>query len=227
MGQPGRRGGVMVVHDFGESLAYSHSQADQPWWEEVYRRAFPDMVSMVDLRHDGWHQRAGRDRAIVLSTGRTIYIDEKSRKEDWPDILVEIWSVYPKAGRPPYPEVAGAKPGWAVEVKDCDWLAYAIEPTRTCYLLPYLGLRAAVAKKLHVWKDRATSRRDGFRWCLAPNGTYDTISIAVPTEILKRAINNALTVTWSTAGERVVEPSDDEEEDWPPVTQPGNGRAAA
>lgn len=188
-----------MTHDFRTSLAYSHEQSDQPWWEAVYRRAFPDMVSMADLRHDGWHQRAGRDRVIMLSTGRAIYVDEKSRKEDWPDVLIEIWSVYPKSGTPPYPEVPGAKPGWAVEVKDCDWLAYALEPARTCYLFPYLGLRAAVVSKLHVWQDRATTRRDGFRWCVADNGRYRTISIAVPTEILQKAIANAMTVKWSAA----------------------------
>ena len=190
----------MTVHDFDESLAYSHSQSDQPWWEEVYRRAFPDMVRMEDLRQDGWHQRAGRDRAIMLPTGRVIYVDEKSRKEDYGDILVELWSQYPKGGVPPFHAVPKAKPGWAVEVKDCDWFAYAIEPARTCYLLPYLGLRAAVVSKGHVWQRLASkpteAERQGFRWCKVPNRVYDTINIAVPTDVLQKAITNAMTVTW-------------------------------
>ena len=51
----------MTVHRFADSLAYSHSEADAPYWLEVYQQAFPDMVDMIDLRSHGWHQKAGRD----------------------------------------------------------------------------------------------------------------------------------------------------------------------
>ena len=187
-----------MSHDFAASLAYSHDQADQPWWEQVYRRAFPDYVTMVDLRGDGWHQRAGRDRAVVLASGRTIYVDEKARSEAYDDVLVEIWSVYPKGGRPPYPPVDGAKPGWAREPKDCDWLAYAIVPTRTCYLFPFLGVRAAFEKNRASWLRKATDRVGGFRFAVSPNRTYDTIGIAVPVATLRAAIHDAMTVTWAT-----------------------------
>lgn len=47
---------------------------------------------MVSVRDDGWAQRGGIDRVITLACGRTIKIDEKVRKEDWPDILLERWS---------------------------------------------------------------------------------------------------------------------------------------
>lgn len=186
----------MTVHDMGRSIAYSHEQSDQPWWEPVYRRAFPDMASMVDLRHDGWHQRAGRDRAIVLSSGRTIYVDEKVRTAAYDDTLVEIWSVYPKTDGPPYRPVAGARHGWARKPLDCDWLAYAFVPTATCFLLPFLGIRAALEKSKWVWAKSATEKTDGFRWVVAENSRYNTISIAVPTWILRDAITDAMTVYW-------------------------------
>lgn len=185
-----------MIHHFRESLRYSHDQSDQPWWDEVYRRAFPDMVATIDLRPDGWHQRAGRDRAIVLSTGKTLYVDEKCRKETYPDILVEIWSVYPLNGQPPFPSVRGTKLGWACEPKDTDWLAYAFVPSRKCHLLPFLGIRSAWLKKGHRWAALAGEKRDGFRYVVSPNDGYDSINIAVPTDILYRAINNAMTVTW-------------------------------
>jgi hypothetical protein len=94
----------MSVHEFDERLAFSHGQSDQWWWEVVYRRAFPDMVSMVDLRADGWHQRAGRDRAVVLSSGRAVYVDEKVRNKSYRDIALEIhlpqiWQAPVQAGR--------------------------------------------------------------------------------------------------------------------------------
>ncbi len=186
----------MTVHDFNERLAYSHEQSDQPWRETVYRQAFPDMTTLVDLRGDGWHQRAGRDRAIVLSSGRTIYVDEKVRSEAYDDIAVEIWSVYPRDGVSPYKPVPTAVPGWARKPLDCDWLAYAFVPTQTCYLFPFLGLRAAVEKSKRVWVDNASSNTNGFRWVIANNGRYNTVSIAVPTWILSDAITEALTVSW-------------------------------
>jgi len=199
-----------VSHDFAASLTYSHSQADQPWWEQVYRRAFPDFVAMVDLRRDGWHQRAGRDRAVVLASGRTIYVDEKVRRKAYDDVAVEVWSTYPKNGRPPYPPVVGAEPGWARKPLDCDWLAYAFAPTRTCYLFPFLGVRAAFAAYGSKWIAAATTERDGFRWCVADNRRYDSISIAIPVATLRAAINDAMTVTWSVSNA-----------DWPPIARPG------
>lgn len=190
----------MTAHDFSERLAYSHSQADAPYWGEVYRQVFPDMVHSLDLRHDGWHQRAGRDRVIILSSGRPIYIDEKVRTRDYGDFLVEVWSQYPSRGAPPYPRRPGAVPGWAVEPKDCDFLAYAIEPTQVCYILPFLGLRAAWVKHGAIWRAKASNRADGFRWAAAPNGRYQTISITMPTDVLRACVNDALTVCWGLAG---------------------------
>lgn len=187
-----------MTHDFAASLAYSHEQADQPWWDTVYRRAFPDFTTSVDLRADGWHQRAGRDRAIVLTSGRTVYVDEKVRSEAYDDVAVEVWSVYPKAANPPYPPVPSAKPGWARKPLDCDWLAYAFVPTQTCYLFPFLGVRAAFASYGSVWVEAATAKRDGFGWVVAKNNRYDTVSIAVPIWTLRSAIADATTVTWSS-----------------------------
>ena len=187
----------MTVNDFGERLRYSHGQSDAPYWPAVYRQAFPDMVHLLDLRHDGWHQRAGRDRAVILASGRSVYIDEKVRSKDYQDILIEVWSTYPKTGAIPYPLTPGAAPGWGVKPLDCDFLAYAFEHSRICYLLPFLGIRAAWAKHGAMWRSKATDEEGGFRWVKAPNRTYNTISIAVPTKILQDCVNDALTVCWA------------------------------
>jgi hypothetical protein len=190
---------VSAVHDFTERLAYSHSQSDQSWWDEVYRQAFPDMVGSVDLRANGWHQTAGRDRAITLGTGRTLYVDEKVRQESYADILLEVWSVYPKGRGAPYPEVPGAKPGWVAKTQDCDYLAYAVEPLRVCYLLPYFSLRAVWAQHGARLRSYAETRRNGYRWVTAPNRGYQTISIALPLDDLYQYMSEAMTVRWGTA----------------------------
>jgi hypothetical protein len=64
------------VHNFKQSLARSHAQADAPWWLDVYRRAFPSLASSVCVRNDSWAQRGGIDRVRTLKGGRTITIDE-------------------------------------------------------------------------------------------------------------------------------------------------------
>ena len=202
----------MTTHDFRERLDFSHRLADAPWWEPVYRRAFPDFVTMVDLRQDGWHQRAGRDRAIVLSTGRTLYVDEKGREKDWPDVAVEIWSQYPKGQRQArYPRRPGAIEGWSRKPLDCDFLAYAFVPSRRCHLFPFLGVRAAVVKHGAQWGQEAASNFEssqrgqrphtGLRWIHSPNRSYDTISLGVPLAQFLAAINDALTITWTEADE--------------------------
>lgn len=187
----------MTVHDFDRQLEYSHGQSDAPYWQEVYQQAFPDMVHLLDLRHDGWHQRAGRDRAIILASGRSIFVDEKVRSKDYQDILVEVWSAYPLAGHKPYPPHASARPGWGVKPLDCDFLAYAFERSRTCYLLPFLGIRAAWKKHAAMWIGKASTREGGFEWVEARNRTYKTISIAIPVRVLQDCVNDALTVCWS------------------------------
>jgi hypothetical protein len=187
----------MKTHDFDEQLGYSHRQADGAYWPEIYRQAFPDMETLIDLRHDGWHQRAGRDRAIVLRSGRMVYVDEKVRRTAYDDILIEVWSRYPLSGEKPYPPVALAVPGWGAEPKDCDFLAYAFESTQVCYLLPFLGIRAAWHKHGSMWRGKASSKEAGFRWVRAPNRKYNTISIAIPPRILQDCVNDALTVCWT------------------------------
>lgn len=187
----------MTTHDFDEDLRYSHSQASADYWPQVYRRAFPDMVHSLDLRHDGWHQRAGRDRAIILASGRSIFIDEKVRRKVYDDIAIEVWSTYPKDGEIPFPARQGATSGWGVKPLDCDFLAYAFEPIRTCYLFPFLGIRAAFAKHRGMWRDKATAKEGGFHWVKAPNRRYDTISIGVPIRVLHDCINDALTISWA------------------------------
>ncbi len=83
-----------MIHDFGECLDFSHAQEDQPFWGQVYRKAFGStMCGFYCLRDDGWAQRAGIDRHVCLQDGTILKIDEKVRREDWPDILLEVYSV--------------------------------------------------------------------------------------------------------------------------------------
>jgi hypothetical protein len=173
----------MTVHDFTRSLAASHAQADAPWWETVYRQAFPAFETMVNLRADGWAQRGGIDREIVLSDGTVLKVDEKVRSRDWADIALERWSDRDRR-----------TPGWVQKGLTCDFIAYAFVPSGTCYLLPFQTLRRAWQTEGRAWIDKAEQGRDGFRVVLAQNNGYTTESVAVPIPVLLDAIRDSMVI---------------------------------
>jgi hypothetical protein len=169
----------MTVHNFNESLARSHSYADAPWWEDVYRQAFPGFASMVSVREDGWAQRGGIDRSITLKSGKTLWVDEKVREKEWADVLLERWS-----------DSRNRVPGWIQKDLACDYIAYAFAPLQKCYLLPFQPLRRAWILNGRQWCEEYKEVR-------ADNGRYVTVSVAIPTDILFAALNGAMVVNWA------------------------------
>ena len=165
-------------HDFSESLAKSQAQADAHWWLDIYRLAFPSLASAVNVREDGWAQRGGIDRVLTLKSGRTLTVDEKVREKDWPDILLERWS---DEGR--------EKPGWIQKELACDFIAYAFVPSATCYLLPFQTLRRA-------WRVYGRDWIETYPTIRARNAGYTTASIAVPRDVLFKALSDAMIVRW-------------------------------
>ena len=177
----------MKTHSFKESLAFSERQSDAPWWELVYREAFPTFEAMAIVRRNGWAQESGIDRVITLASGKTITVDEKVRDKDWPDILLEYLS-----------NVERKRPGWVVKDLACDFLAYAFVPTSTCYLLPFPTLRTAWRKNGQRWVDNARAAQRGYRIVDAWNEPgYTTRSVAVPIPEVMQALSNAMIIHWA------------------------------
>jgi hypothetical protein len=174
-----------VVHDFKESLERSHSYADAGWWFDVYRAAFPNLASAVNVRQDGWAQRGGIDRVLTLESGKTLTVDEKVREKDWPDFCLEYWSDESKKIK-----------GWVAKDLACDFIAYAFVPSQTCYLLPFQTLRQA-------WRRNAKAWVDAYRPIRAQNRGYVTVSVAVPIQTLLGALTDAMVVTWPEHKEAV------------------------
>ena len=169
---------MKVVHDFKTSLARSHSYADATWWTDVYRQAFPTMVHAHDVRQDGWAQRAGVDRQILLRDGTMIEVDEKVREIDYGDIFLEYWSDWERRIH-----------GWVAKDLKCDFIAYAVAPTRTCYLLPFPLLRRA-------WNQHGRSWVATYGRKEADNGHYVTFGVAVPVGVLLGALKDSMVITW-------------------------------
>lgn len=170
------------VHDFQECLEMSHQADELPFWEEVYRKAFPNMAAMINHRQDGWHQRAGIDRSVVLDNSNRILIDEKVRGRNkktgavYKDIALEYISN----------DRSGA-PGWVCKSLAADYIAYAIAPFGWCFLLPVVQLQSAWEKNQQEWMKKYPCKP-------APNKGYQTWFCAVPVNILFKAIGQELRI---------------------------------
>lgn len=180
----------MTVHSFTEQLAYSEERRDEWWWEVVYRSFFgSEFEAMHDVIEAGDKQRKGIDRVIYRRTLREVFIDEKVRRKDYGDVLLERWS-----------DVDRKVDGWAVKPLDAHFIAYAIEPAQTCYMLPVLPLQRAVAEYGEQWWKNGQDGKYGFKIVVARNRagsrTWRTASVSVPTELLLSAMNCACAVSW-------------------------------
>ena len=169
---------MSITHDFYESLALSETIANAPWWEHVYRNAFPYFESMELVPSGTPEQLAGIDRIIRLEGGGVIFIDEKVRHTDYDDILLETQS-----------SVEHKTWGWACKPLLCDYIAYVFLPSKRCYLFPFQQLQQAL--KIH-WDDW----RYKYKTVPSPNRSYTTQSLAVPIAVLQQAIIEAGFISW-------------------------------
>lgn len=167
-----------VVHDFKECLAFSHAAEDLPVWNEVYRKAFPNMVQMVTYRQDGFWQREGIDRGIILSTTKQLFVDEKVRGTRYSDVALEFMS-----------SDRGNTPGWVCKPLRADYIAYLIAPLGKCYLLPVPQLQNAWERHGERWKVVHGTKP------VANNG-YKTWFCPVPAKELFMAIGQELRVSF-------------------------------
>jgi len=165
---------------FAEDLKYSHDCEVADCWREIYENAFPCMVAMIDHREDGWHQRSGVDRSVLMCNSKQILVDEKSRRiKDTGDIMLEYVSNDNRG-----------TPGWVEKSLMADYIAYAFMPSGTAYLLPVLQLQSAWAKNKDAWVAAYGTRA-------AKNESYLTLNCPVPTNVLFPAIGSALRVEFS------------------------------
>ena len=172
-------------HSFREQLSYSHSMANAPWWEEVYRRAFGTIASMTDIREDGWCQRSGVDRIVILESGKIIKVDEKVAKSIYPTFPIEQWS-----------SLEDRRDGWVKKPMDTDFIAYAEAPTGMVWMWPVLALQRAWREYGRQWVSRYGHKK-------VPNYNYTTIIVPVPKMELMSAIRDALVVHYEPMGSYV------------------------
>ena len=181
--------GVVKFHSFEESLKKSHSAEDLPFWNEIYKKAFPTLIAIINHRKDGDHQRLGIDRSIVLENSKQILVDEKTRFKNektgkiYNDIALEYWS-----------DIDRQIPGWVCKPLLADYIAYAIAPLGKCYLLPVIQLQEAWKRNHIEWIKNgfiinAKNKNGNFYWT--------TVSVGVDPKILFAAIGKNLRIDFT------------------------------
>lgn len=158
MGSMGKRG----MNDFQIDLEYSLKERDNVLFDNLYYRVFPHLQKIkfvTDLKL----QKQGIDKELIFGNGKHIFIDEKKRRKDYGDILLEEYSNW-----------ECKVIGWLGKSKKTDYIVYAIMPTKTVYFLPFLLLQKAWLHNYKNWLRK-------YGRIFADNPGYKTSNIAVPT----------------------------------------------
>lgn len=156
------------MNSFLSDLEYSLEERENDLFDSLYYRIFPN-ISEIEFVEDLKRQKKGIDKVIRFHSGNEFTIDEKKRRKDYGDILLELWSVLERRVR-----------GWLYTCQ-CDYIVYAVIPSKKAYLLPAILLKRAWFENKGRWLEK-------YDICDADNRTYTTRNIAVPTEILLEAI---------------------------------------
>lgn len=164
------------MRSFKDDLLQSELAADLPHWDECYRKAFPSMIWQHHFPNDGGPQRAGVDRVIVLADSRVIRVDDKLRYENYNDIALETFSDFDRKIL-----------GWISKPMLCDYIGYAILPSRKFFLLPVPQLQAA-------WKINGESWSQKYPQKYSQNNGYRTAFVPVPPDVLRKALG--VEFTW-------------------------------
>lgn len=160
------------MYDFHERLSWSLAGAHEPFWQAVYKKAFPNL-SHTELCDDLAKQKQGVDRVLYLANGNVLYVDEKKRERDYPDILLEYVSAD-----------TYRTPGWMEKDLAMDYLAYAFMPSQRCYLFPWPILRRAWLLNKQAWIG-------SYKTVRGENRGYTTLSVAIPKLVLRQAVSQA------------------------------------
>lgn len=162
--------GEIKVNDFKIDLEWSLDSSEDKLFNDFYYKAFPN-IKQIEFCEDMERQRKGFDKIIHFENGNWFAIDEKKRRIDYGDILLEIWSVDRK------------KRGWLYTCQ-CDYIVYAIMPTKKVYLLPTVLLKKAWITNRDKWIK--------YKPIIARNKTYVTESRSIKTDELLSAISNEM-----------------------------------
>ena len=163
------------INIFKEDLEFSEKASEEDFWQQIYKKAFPNMVNNMQCKGNNQGQMLGIDRIIYLKSGKELRIDEKKRRENWDDIILEYEHINDDGNK---------TPGWIEKDLFIDYLAYAFMPKKLVYLFPWEMLKRAWLKYKIEWK---------WKYPIPPakNEGYETYNVAVPINVLRQAVSSA------------------------------------
>lgn len=153
------------------------AQPNLPWVNHFYYLAFPGLrqvrsVSSKDV------QVIGVDKILRLRKQLRITVDEKLRKQSYPDILLEEYSNWELK-----------KAGWLIGGSAADYIVYVVRPTKRIYIMPYHKLKASWDRNYEFWLKKY-GRKFGTTEGTDGQVLYHTSNIPVPKSELEIEFSN-------------------------------------
>lgn len=161
------------LSNFETDLGYSLEKNYDEQINKYYYTLFPEL-KRIEIVTDIELQKKGIDKVLIMKSGKKILIDEKKRRKDYGDILLEEYS-----------NEAIHQVGWLGRGHYTDYIVYIIMGTGKVYLLPFLILQRAWRRNYAIWKKLYYTAR-------AKNEDYVTTSICIPVNILFEALKKAM-----------------------------------
>ncbi len=158
------------MNNFDIDLQYSIEERDNEDLDNFYKRVFPDLKE-IEFVEDLELQKKGIDKILRFNNGKEVMIDEKKRRKDYGDILLEEYSDYDKKTW-----------GWLNRSKHTDYIIYYIVPTNKIYIFPFLILQLTWLRNYGDWLNQYGRK-------FAINKNYKTSNIPIPTDILLKELN--------------------------------------
>ena len=160
---------------FQDDLQYSLTNNDDKTVNEFYYKHFP-FLDKIEFVADITTQKQGIDKVLHFHGGSTINIDEKKRRKNYGDILLEEYSIW-----------ESKTAGWLGRSKHTDYITYIILSDNIIYLLPFKLLHMAWVKNYKSWLKKYGRK-------FTKNPTYTTSNIAVPKDVVFNAINKEMDI---------------------------------
>jgi hypothetical protein len=150
-----------------------------------------DHIIKIDAVKDKQLQFSGVDKIVVTQSGKVLRLEEKVRRKDWGDLLVEVIADNRFAKYDPvnnsfeYEKKRGV--GWGMKEYSTDLLLYYFEESDTGYILSWKKFKAMFDAMLPTWYIYAQQKQFGFDLKVAKNKGYQSINIAIPKDIFIEA----------------------------------------
>jgi len=158
----------MVVNDFRQDLKYSYK-------DKILNTLYKNKcnVKYIQVITDLQKQKQGIDKVLYFNNGKSITIDEKKRRRDYGDMLIETTK-----------NVELNKKGWIYYTK-ADYIVYWIEGSRSVYFINFKKLQRLYLKNQITWN---------MNYKIPPvyNKYYTTQNIAVPWHEIRSSIERVI-----------------------------------